>query len=102
MGEFRRRLEYKCLWNRKALIMIDRVLPSSQMCNRRGALNDRLSLSAREWACDCGGRHKKRDLLAACDIHDEGLGIRAAGQAARRNAQGASVRPGLSGLWVLN
>jgi IS605 OrfB family transposase len=80
MGEFRRQLEYKCAWNRRVLIAVDRVLPSSQMCNRRGELNDRLSLSDREWACDCGARHK-RDLLAACNIRDEGARMLAAGQA---------------------
>jgi putative transposase len=101
MGEFRRQLEYKCLWSRKTLIVIDRFFPSSKMCDRCGELNDRLTLSDREWSCDCGAHHR-RDLLAACNIRDEGLRIIAAGQAEMSNAQGASVRPGTSGLLVPN
>lgn len=79
MGEFRRQLEYKCSWNRRALVAVDRFFPSSKMCNRCGALNDRLSLSDREWECDCGAHHK-RDFLAACNIRDEGLRMLAVGQ----------------------
>jgi putative transposase len=79
MGEFRRQLEYKCEWNRRALVAVDRFFPSSKMCNRCGSLNDRLSLSDREWECDCGARHK-RDFLAACNIRDEGLRMLAVGQ----------------------
>jgi putative transposase len=101
MGEFRRQLAYKCEWNRKALVVIDRWFPSSKMCDRCGALDDRLTLSDREWDCDCGAHHK-RDLLAACNIRDEGLRLLAAGQAERLNAQGASVRPGMSGQLVSN
>jgi putative transposase len=101
MGEFRRQLEYKCLWNRKTLVAIDRFFASSKMCNRCGALNDQLSLSDREWDCDCGAHHR-RDFLAACNIRDEGLRLLAAGQTERRNAQGASVRPGLAGLLAVN
>jgi putative transposase len=101
MGEFRRQLAYKCEWNRKALIVIDRFFPSSKRCNACGALNDRLALSDREWDCDCGAHHR-RDFLAACNLRDEGLRRLAAGQAERLNAQGASVRPGSSGLLASN
>jgi putative transposase len=101
MGEFRRQLEYKGLWNRTTLVVIDRFFPSSKMCGRCGALNDRLTLSDREWDCDCGAHHK-RDLLAARNIRDEGLRILAEGHSERLNAQGASVRPGTSGLLASN
>lgn len=79
MGEFARQLEYKCSWNLKVLVRVDRFFPSSKMCNRCGAMNDRLSLSDREWECDCGIRHR-RDLNAACNILDEGLRMLAVGQ----------------------
>lgn len=79
MGEFGRQLEYKCEWNRRVLVKVDRFFPSSKMCNRCGVLNDRLSLSDREWECDCGARHK-RDFLAACNIRDEGVRMLAVGQ----------------------
>jgi putative transposase len=82
-------------------VAIDRFFPSSKMCNGCGGLNDRLTLSDREWDCDCGAHHQ-RDVLAACNIRDEGLRLIAAGQAEMSNAQGASVRPGTFGLLASN
>jgi putative transposase len=79
MGEFRRQLEYKCLWNRKTLVVVDRFFPSSRLCNVCGAINDQLTLSDREWDCGCGAHHK-RDFLSACNLRDEGLRILAVGQ----------------------
>lgn len=90
-GEFRRQLEYKCLWNRKHLAVIDRWFPSSKMCNACGAINGNLTLKDREWDCDCGAHHK-RDFLAACNIKDEGLRMLAAGQAESQNDRGDHVR----------
>ena len=101
MGEFRRQVTYKCLWSRKHCVPVDRFFPSSKLCNVCGAINDRLTLSEREWDCDCRTHHK-RDFLAACNLRDEGLRIIAAGQAEIGNAQGASVRPGTSGLLASN
>jgi putative transposase len=96
MGEFRRQLAYKCEWNRKTLVVIDRFFPSSKMCRDCGAINEALALSDRHWVCECGVVHD-RDLNAARNIRDEGLRILAAGQAERLNAQGAGVRPGQPG-----
>jgi putative transposase len=92
MGEFRRQLTYKCLWDRTHCVPIDRFFPSSRLCNVCGTLNDRLMLSDREWDCACGAHHK-RDFLAACNLRDEGLRIIAAGQAEMKNARGDRVRP---------
>jgi putative transposase len=92
MGEFRRQLEYKSLWARKRLVVIDRFFPSSQMCNACGARNGHLTLKDREWDCGCGAHHK-RDFLAACNIRDEGLSMLAAGYAESLNARGDTVRP---------
>jgi putative transposase len=100
-GEFRRQLEYKCLWNRKHRVVIDRFFPSSKMCNRCSALNHDLTLSEREWDCLCGAHHQ-RDFNAACNIRDEGLRMLAVGQTESRNAQGASVRPASCGPLALN
>jgi putative transposase len=97
MGEFRRQLEYKGLWNYKPPVVIDRFFPSSRLCNVCGALNDALTLSDREWDCDCGAHHR-RDFLAARNLRDEGLRILAVGQTESLNAQGDTVRPGMSGL----
>lgn len=96
LGEFRRQLEYKCLWNRQHFVEVDRFFPSSKMCNRCGALNGRLTLSDREWDCQCGARHK-RDFLAACNIRDEGLRRLAVGYPESLNAQGDTVRPATVG-----
>jgi len=91
MGEFRRQLEYKCLWNRKHLAVIDRFYPSSRLCRGCGAINETLTLSDRQWACDCGMVHD-RDLSAAVNIRGEGLRILAAGHADKQNARGRGVR----------
>jgi putative transposase len=91
LGEFLRQLKYKCLWNRKHLIAVDRFFPSSKMCNACGALNDRLTLSDREWGCDCGTHHR-RDFLAACNIKDEGLRMLAAGQVGEPKRSGRQCK----------
>src|SRR3954451_12246404 len=72
MGEFRRQLEYKCLWNRKHLAIIDRWFPSSRLHGECGEINDQLQLSDRTWTCGCGVV-VDRDLNAAVNIRDEGL-----------------------------
>ena len=58
LGELRRQLEYKCLWNRRHLVKVSRWFPSSKMCGTCGALNDALTLSDRIWLCDCGVTHQ--------------------------------------------
>ncbi|MBV8127819.1 MAG: transposase [Planctomycetaceae bacterium] len=90
-GEFFRQLRYKCLWNHKHCIQIDRFFPSSRLCHVCGATNDRLTLSDREWDCDCTTHHQ-RDFLAACNIRDEGLRMLAAGQAGEPKRSGRQCR----------
>lgn len=91
MGEFRRQLEYKCLWNRKHLAVIDRFYPSSRFCRGCGAINEALTLDDRQWVCDCGMVHD-RDLSAAVNIRDDGLRILAVGHTDSQNARGRGVR----------
>ncbi|MBV8318379.1 MAG: transposase [Planctomycetaceae bacterium] len=95
-GEFSRRLRYKCLWNRKHCIQIDCFSSSSGLCNVRGAINDRLTLSDREWDCDCVTHHQ-RGFLAACNIRDEGSRMLAAGQAGgpQRSGRQCKSRSGM-------
>jgi putative transposase len=90
-GAFFRQLKYKCLWNHKHCIQIDRFFPSSKMCNVCGAINDGLTLSDREWDCGCATHHQ-RDFLAACNIKDEGLRILAAGQAGESKRSGRQCK----------
>jgi putative transposase len=80
-GEFKRQLTYKCQWNRKHLLVIDRFFPSTKMCHVCGELNQTLTLSDLTWFClHCESEHN-RDKNAAINIRDEGLQMLAAGHA---------------------
>jgi putative transposase len=92
MGEFRRQLTYKSEWNRKHLVVVDRFFPSSRLCRGCGAVNHKLTLSDRQWVCECGVTHE-RDPSSAINLKDEGLRMLAAGQAESLNARGGTVRP---------
>ena len=94
LGEFRRQLEYKAIWNRRHLIVLDRWYPSSKTCHACGATNADLLLADRSWTCICGVR-QDRDLNAALNLRSEGMQAipLAAGCAERINARGAGVRP---------
>mgnify|MGYP002390641674 FL=1 len=65
-------LEYKCKNRGKTLQKIDRFFPSSKMCRFCGLIKEDLSLSDREWQCECGHLHD-RDLSASINILYEGL-----------------------------
>lgn len=92
LGEFRRQLEYKSVWHRKHLVVIDRWFPSSKLHGACGAINDALTLADRTWLCSCG-ELVDRDLNAAKNIKAEGLKmLEAAGYADSLNACGAGVR----------
>jgi putative transposase len=99
MGEFRRQLAYKSVWNRKHLVVIDRFFPSSRLCRGCGAVNADLTLSDRHWVCNCGMVHD-RDGSAAINIRDEGLRILAEGGSDKQNARGAGVRPPMGAVGV--
>jgi putative transposase len=101
LGDFKMQLEYKCLWNRKHFVEVDRFFPSSKMCNVCGCINHQLILADREWDCICGTHHR-RDKTAARNVDDEGYRILAAGHADSPNAQGAGVSPARCGLSASN
>ena len=121
LGEFRRQLEYKSIWHRKHLVVIDRFFPSSKLCRECGSVNQSLKLSGRVWTCGCGAVHD-RDLNAALNIKAEALlsprsgempltprsgeGVRhipvAVGHTETQNAWGATVRPTHSGQAATN
>jgi putative transposase len=101
LGEFRRQLAYKCLWNRRHFVMLDRFFPSSRLCNRCGRINAELKLSDREWDCVCGAHHH-RDKLSACNLRDEGLRLLAVGYTESLNARGVGVRPAMRGQSTSN
>ena len=73
-SSFVSKLEYKCSWERKLLIKIDRFYPSSQLCSSCGHKNEEVkSLSVREWTCSVCGVTHDRDINAAKNILEEGL-----------------------------
>ena len=73
-GMFRTFLQYKLFERGKVLIKIDKWFPSSKMCNVCGTINAELTLSDREWDCECG-EHHLRDLNAAINIRNVGLAL---------------------------
>ena len=71
-GEFRRQLEYKSKLYNNNLIVVDRWFPSSKLCSNCGQVKEELSLSEREYVCDCG-KVIDRDLNAAINLKNYGL-----------------------------
>ncbi len=73
--ELTRQLEYKAKWNGRKYIKIDTFYASSQICSVCGYQNpDIKDLSVRTWTCpECGAEHD-RDINAAKNILEEGLG----------------------------
>ena len=97
-GEFVRQLEYKCEQSGATLVKIGRFFPSSRLCPMCGTINHELTLSEREWECECGAAHD-RDLNAARNIRDEAVRLNQCPVVATsdKNARGPSVRPELAG-----
>ena len=73
-SEFVRQLEYKGKWYGKNIIKIDRFYASSKTCSDCGYKYDELNLSERTWTCsNCGSNHD-RDVNAAINIKNSGMG----------------------------
>lgn len=67
-------LEYKCDWHGKNLQVIGRFEPSSKRCNNCGNIKKDLKLSERIYKCEKCSTSLDRDLNAALNIKDYGLG----------------------------
>ena len=70
MGEFRRQVRYKTVWNGETLLLADRWYPSTKRCSRCGHVKAEVSLSERVYVCeqaDCG-LVIDRDLNAALNL----------------------------------
>jgi transposase len=63
-AEFRRQLEYKAVWYGKHIRVMNRVEPSSRLCDC-GYYHYGLTLAHREWTSPQCGRHHARDVSAA-------------------------------------
>lgn len=75
LGMFYSMIEYKCEWNDKQFVKIDRFFPSSKMCTNCGWINQDLTLNIRDWECpSCGEKHD-RDFNASKNILKQGLKI---------------------------
>lgn len=73
-GEFVRQLEYKGNWRGKNIIKIDRWFASSKICSSCNYKYDELTLDQREWTCQkCNTTHD-RDINAAINIRNSGMG----------------------------
>ena len=69
LHEFRRQLEYKCLWYGIPLILANRFYPSSKTCSCCGAIKKDLKLSDRVYRCECG-LVMDRDLNASINLRE--------------------------------
>lgn len=67
-------LDYKCEWNGKNLKVIGRFEPSSKRCNNCGNIKKDLKLSDRTYKCKKCSTILDRDINAALNIKDYGLG----------------------------
>jgi putative transposase len=77
-SEFRRQLEYKCRWNDKHFVVIDRFKPTTKICSECGCIQE-MTLSDRIFECEDCGLILDRDHNAAINILKLGcikLGIR--------------------------
>ena len=74
LAEVKRVLEYKCKWQNKKLLTINRYYPSSQVCSVCGYQNKEVKdLNIRRWECPkCSSLHD-RDINASVNIMFEGL-----------------------------
>ena len=90
-GMFYTMLKYKCEWEGKTYIEVDRFFPSSKTCNNCLHQVDKLPLDVREWECPSCHRIHDRDINASRNIRDEGLRIIGVGRIPK--ASGERVRP---------
>jgi putative transposase len=73
-SEFIRQLEYKGKWYGKNVIKVNRFYASSKICSNCGHKLDQLDLDVRKWICDeCDTTHD-RDINAAINIKNSGMG----------------------------
>ena len=72
-GAFREWLRYKLERQGKALIAVDRYVPSTRTCSACGTVRDAVSYKENTWRCpECGAVHN-REINAAKNIKAQGL-----------------------------
>ena len=73
-SQFINQLKYKCDWYGKHLVLADKSFPSSQLCHYCGFKNETLTLNDRSWICPNCGENHDRDLNAAINLRNLGVG----------------------------
>jgi len=73
-SEFIRQLEYKAQWKGKNVLKIEQWFPSSQICCNCGANSGKKGLNIRKWECPECHTKLDRDINAALNIKNYGLG----------------------------
>jgi putative transposase len=73
-GLFKTRLNHQLAKRGGFVVDIPRFAPSSKMCNSCGVLNEGLMLSDRVWICTACGETHDRDVNAAVNIRQFGIG----------------------------
>jgi len=77
LGEFRRQLEYKGMWNNCKIVVADRFFPSSKLCSVCSRINEKLTLADRVWTCEGCGVHHDRDKNASTNLENYGKKVAA-------------------------
>jgi len=67
-SEFKRQLEYKCRWNDKHFVVIDRFEPTTKICSDCGCIKENMTLNDRIFECEECGLVIDRDWNAAINI----------------------------------
>lgn len=73
-SEFINQLRYKSDWYGLNFIQIDRFEPTSKTCSNCGTINKNLTLDDRVWTCNVCYTKLDRDINAAINIKNTGLG----------------------------
>lgn len=71
--EFKRQIQYKCLWNNIRFVEADKWYPSSKTCSECGGIKKTLRLSEREYVCEECGCVIDRDLNASINLMKLGM-----------------------------
>jgi putative transposase len=64
-------IKYKAEWHNKVVVQVDRVFPSSKLCNNCDYKKEDLKLSHRIWKCPNSGTIHDHDTNAAINILKE-------------------------------
>ncbi|TMD87442.1 MAG: transposase [Chloroflexi bacterium] len=70
LGEFRRQMSYKSMWQGESLLLADRWFPSTKRCSRCGHVKEEMDLAERIYICEtpASGLIIDQDLNAALNL----------------------------------